>query len=396
MNILFLTSEFPTECKAGGLATYLSNIIDLLIKTTNHRVFVVTASAHNNNRLVICKELEIERVYVADIMDKTWSNSGVYLLQSYRLNKRVKKIIEAETIDVIQYSNYMAVGFFLPRGVRRICRISSDSILWREAHKKDFELRKNINNLQLEDWIEYFSIMRADKIFDPSKYVGKIIEKRVHKQVTVIESPYTRMIDKIDDSTYQERLKGKKYVLFHSTLSRVKGIHILGQCIHSLLVKYTDLFFVFAGQDFQIEMNDRLINSMTFINKVSGPYRDRVIYLGTLDRSKLYSVIDHAFCCLQISIIDNFPNSCVEAMALGKVVIATKGSGCEQLIKNGINGFLIKNNSGDALRNVLSKLLEMSDEQVQKIGECAARSIEKQLDPNRILRKLLLIYDCND
>src|ERR1051326_7456438 len=42
------------------------------------------------------------------------------------------------------------------------------------------------------------------------------------------------------------------------------------------------------------------------------------------------------------SLIDNLPNSCLEAMGLGRVVIGTKGTSFEELITDEANGFLIE------------------------------------------------------
>ncbi len=40
--------------------------------------------------------------------------------------------------------------------------------------------------------------------------------------------------------------------------------------------------------------------------------------------------------------IDNLTNTCIESMALGKVVIGTQGAIFEQLIEDGVNCFLCR------------------------------------------------------
>ncbi len=50
MHIVFVTPEFVTECRGGGLASYLSNIAKILAEH-GHAVTIVTSSRHNNDSM---------------------------------------------------------------------------------------------------------------------------------------------------------------------------------------------------------------------------------------------------------------------------------------------------------------------------------------------------------
>ncbi|HXQ33905.1 MAG TPA: glycosyltransferase, partial [Anaerolineales bacterium] len=49
------------------------------------------------------------------------------------------------------------------------------------------------------------------------------------------------------------------------------------------------------------------------------------------------------------SLIDNLPNAGLESMGLGKVVIGTTGTGFEELITDGVSGFLVPRDNPQAL-----------------------------------------------
>jgi len=72
--------------------------------------------------------------------------------------------------------------------------------------------------------------------------------------------------------------------------------------------------------------------------------------------------------------ISDIPLIVLEAMALGKSVVASKLEGIEEVIRNGENGILVEPNNVDALVNALYTLLQ--DKKLRnKIGESASLSI---------------------
>ena len=77
--------------------------------------------------------------------------------------------------------------------------------------------------------------------------------------------------------------------------------------------------------------------------------KERVICLGKLNKNQLQPVIKRSQFVVLPSIRDNLPNTCAEAMALGKVVIGTDGSSIEQFITAGYNGFLADINNAKSL-----------------------------------------------
>ena len=71
----------------------------------------------------------------------------------------------------------------------------------------------------------------------------------------------------------------------------------------------------------------------------------------------MFSIVKHARLCILPTRVDNLPNTCLEAMALGKVVISStsvQGTSVEQLIIDGYNGFL---SSVDDVESLYQKIL---------------------------------------
>ncbi|MBL4883748.1 MAG: glycosyltransferase [Planctomycetaceae bacterium] len=77
-------------------------------------------------------------------------------------------------------------------------------------------------------------------------------------------------------------------------------------------------------------------------------------------------------------------------MSFGRVVVGTYGASYDQLLDNGISGFLINPDSAE-LSTVLRKIWQMDNHQRIQIGECAKKRIEL-MHPRFLAEELLHYY----
>ena len=113
MHIVYVTPEFVTENKGGGLASYLANIAGIMT-IHGHEVTIVVASEENDDAIVWQDNIMVERV------KKPQENLLVPLrimVQSRKLHGRVKQVHCKHPIDFIQYASYEAVGLFHSRSI---------------------------------------------------------------------------------------------------------------------------------------------------------------------------------------------------------------------------------------------------------------------------------------
>ena len=123
-----------------------------------------------------------------------------------------------------------------------------------------------------------------------------------------------------------------------------------------------------------------------------GKHKDRLIYYKEQHHEKLMPVIQKADFILMPSRVENFPNACVEAMSLKKIVIAPRGISFEQLIEDGVSGFLCENaNSIDLLR-VIEKVVNLPPQKKKEIELSAGETI-KRLHPDITIKKLIDYYE---
>lgn len=393
MHILYVTCEFPGEMSMGGLATYINNIASIMCRH-GHYVTVLTLSDRGNSEYTLKNGVKVIAVelykYNGKILHKQRTRVET-IINAWHIYKKLSAYEKVHKVDIVQTANIYGVGLFRTK-VPTIVRLSSDNIIYREAETFLFDKKQFLKKFYFEDWLEYIIEKRADAVFAPGNIIGAIVSRRINKPVSIIESPFY-MDDLIEDQEiYQKELSQKKYFLTYGSLQNRKGTKVIAETMYKLLDKYKNIYFVFAGIDYNINKNGTMISAVTYLQKAAKEYKERVIYLGALSKNKLIPVIKNALACILPSRIENLSNACIEAMGLGKIVIATANSGYGQLITHKENGILFERDSMVALENAVDYFFAMSDVQKEKMEYMAQTAIER-LDAEHCYQKLMELYN---
>jgi len=386
MRIALITSEYVTESSCdGGLAGYIARIVRAL-RELGHAPVVVVAS--DRNERLLHDGIEVHRVQVNQPIIRRiewWTRHRIplgWLWQSWMLNRAVRRLEAARPFDVLHYSSYMAVALFRRSRAPAVIRLSSLQRMLHEANEKPRRLREYIAE-KLERW----ALQRGDLLFAPSKLLADRVAALTGRDVRVLESPWMLPATAPDYGLYQQHLAGKDYLLYFGTLNVLKGLPTLAKALPLILEESPDLHFVAVGK----QLDYRGTPMSDYLRECVGSHADRVHYLGKQGRSSLDPVIEHARAVVLPSRVDNLPNACIEAMAHGKVVVATDGASFEQLINDGETGLLCRIDDPDDLRDALRRLLKLTQEERQAMGERARLRI-KQLQPDIVGSQLVSLY----
>ncbi|HOQ38533.1 MAG TPA: glycosyltransferase family 4 protein [Acetivibrio sp.] len=398
MKIIYVTTEFVTEKRYGGLGSYLEKITDIFA-SRDHQV-IVTVLSKRNESFMYKKNIRVERVklseFVKAVLKLITFGSGVlykYLFwkyQSYILNRRVAEICKKDTIDIIQYASLQGTAYYRISDIPAVVRISSYAPLWRLAGRREFDFDKAVNDLKLMDYLELKAAEKADLVFGPSRLLAEVFQDKIGRPVEVIESPVSPNLGEIDDSIYQSKLAGKKYLLYFGTLNALKGLLTIADSIEDVLSKYPDLYFVLIGRASRSRCTNG-VNMADYILNKAGAHANRVIHIPFIQKPQLFAIIRHSIACVLPSRVDNLPNTCIEAMSLGKVVIGTERASFEQLITDGVNGFLSVVDSPESLKSCIDKVMSMEEAELIKMGEAARARVEK-MAPEIIYQQVYELY----
>jgi len=389
MRIVIVTNEFVTEKNFdGGISNHFYRLALGLLKMGHEPIVVVPS---NHNKVFKYNGIEVHRVKInreiINFINKvTYGSLGAmpfWIYQSWILHKEVKKINSEKKISVVQYASYMATSLFCPQDIPTVSMVASYEPILRERKGID---RPSWSQLCLE-WLENIALKRVSRLFAPSKLIASIVNKKIKRRVSVIETPFILDIKEYDESLYNNKLKDKKYLLFFGSVGYLKGAKTIADSLYQFFKTNPDFYFVFVGKDVPFK-NKSMIK---YINEKADTYKSKIIYLKPLDHEKLYPIIEHAEAVVLPSRIDNLPNACIEAMALKKIVIGTNGTSFEQLIVDNENGFLCDVDDSGGLLKLMNKVIRLDDQKKKEIGEKAYQRIQK-LHPNIVVSQLVSLY----
>lgn len=387
MNIVFVTPEYVTEKGFdGGLANYLFKISSSLVER-GHKVFVIVSS--DRNEKFVQDNINIIRVEISSnllnvikrILRGRLNRPLGWLFQSWKLNQTLRKLHQSEKIDIAQFASYTGTAFFRPSYIPSISRISSYQPLWDKA----YGINPSINSIICNN-VELYALKISNEIYGPSELISKIIENKLNRKVKIIETPFI-INKKVNSDVYTENLLGKKYLLFFGTLGELKGLKEIAEILYSLFSKYPNISFVFVGKDAGYNGSSMI----KYIFDSAREYKKNCIYLGAIKQEMLKPIIDNAEAVVLPSRIDNLPNTCIESMANGKVVIGTKGASFEQLIDDKHSGFLCEINNYESLYKAIEGVLNLSPSEKGRIERAAVKRME-QLNPTLISEQLEDFY----
>ena len=390
LRIAFATPEYVTEKHFdGGLANYIHRVARLLA-TRNHDVHVVTYSVADE------KEFDHEGVMVHRVRPgRLWAhcnratrytlaNTLHWLSLSTRVYRKLKHLHRTQPFHLIQYPNYSSCGVFAIPLLRttHVVRVSSYQPHWNAAGKQNRTV-----DLSLSERLESLQYRLTRNVFAPSNAMQSLLARTsTALDVQVIRSPFFVETNRWDHAVYDQFLKDKNYLLYFGRFQMQKGFHILAQALPRFLKQYPDAYVAMVGRDVATSLAPSMA---AFARMQCGALSSRLIMLENLPHSQLYPVIAGARLVTLPSLVDNSPNACLEAMGLGKVVIGTDGASFDELITDGVNGFLVPCNDVDALSEKLIKAWSHPD--LEQLSQ-AARNRMLAFAPEKTIDSLLNYY----
>lgn len=344
MRIAFVTTEYITNKQhlVGGLGNYLYRVAKALVSLGHdvHIIVLAENQAEFNHDEIQVHYLKLTSNRIKRGLNRLTKyripqtlNSLDFSFHAYR---KLMQLHQQQPLDIVQFPDWDACGiissFFLP--IPQVTRTSGCRAFWNE--KAGIPRSKDE---KIMEWLELLQLRQNKHIYAPSYMLKQLLADETQiNNVKVIRTPFYLETQDWDLSVYNKYLKDKKYLLFFGRLEIRKGVYILAQALPQVLEKHPDCYAAFVGLD---EPSSLAPSMKEYAFSLCSQYKERLIFIENIPHSKLYPVIAGARLVVLPSLIDNLPNACLEAMALGKPVIGTLGASFDEMLTDGETGFLV-------------------------------------------------------
>lgn len=173
-----------------------------------------------------------------------------------------------------------------------------------------------------------------------------------------------------------------KLMMWHGRMDPIKGLPILLEAHHRLLLQGERLTLLLVGDGPQREVLERECQQRGI--------QHAVVFTGF--RGDIPNLLATADLYVFPSFTEGLPNSLLEAMASGLPIVASDIAGCRDLISHGEQGLLVP--AGDATRwaDAIARLLRQRDV-AGKLGENARNAVREHWSHEQMLNAYRALYD---
>jgi glycosyltransferase involved in cell wall biosynthesis len=188
-------------------------------------------------------------------------------------------------------------------------------------------------------WLERSQTRRSAQVISPSTTLAGEVARRWRlrpESITIVPTGIRH--PRAAAGSLPEDLHDMEYVLYFGRLERRKGVDTWIDALPEVLASRPSLHAVFVGEDTGL-------GGRSFVDiarERCGEYWSRLHFLPELPQARLFPIVAAARMVVMPSRSESLANACLEAMALGRPVVATKGTGLAELITDGIDGFLVR------------------------------------------------------
>ncbi len=378
MKIIQVTQRFFPAI--GGVETHVYNIAKKLVEK-GHEVTVYTSDLLRDN----------PQIRLCNVKDKV-NGIRIRRFKAFKLLPKIEAstvmpsmitALSKEKADIIHAHGYRYFPAYLTALARHITGIP----IVLTTHSSP-ETRMPIISALYNHTVGKFVLKTTDQIISLTKmgaeYLTSIGAKS--EKISVIPNGIDSNLFSRGTDGYSFREKygiTGKIILFVGRLSKVKGLNYLIDAMPEILNEMPDAILLIVGPDFGLQMGLRRRVKQLFIEK-------KVLFTGYLPDDELVGSYAASDLFVFPSLAESFGIVLLEAMAMGKPVIATNVGVAHDLIRNGVNGFLVEPRRPDQIAKTVISLLKNGNLAI-KMGN-VNRKIASEYSWDNITQTICEVY----
>jgi glycosyltransferase involved in cell wall biosynthesis len=236
-------------------------------------------------------------------------------------------------------------------------------------------------------WLEHDQTRRSTRVISPSRTLAREVGARWGIDPETISIVPTGIhLPRADVGSVPAEFQGLDYVLYFGRLERRKGVDTWIEALPEVLAGNPSLHAVFVGED--LGMAGRPFEE--YARERCSRHWSRLHFLPSMAQARLFPIVAGSRLVVMPSRFESLANACLEAMALGRPVLATTGTGLAEMITDSIDGLLVSPEDPSALAARACAALA-DDGLLSRIGR-AARKRAADFDLETMVGHLVEVY----
>jgi glycogen synthase len=358
VRVVLVSSEYPPASRGGGIGTN-TEITAGALAARGHEVHVLT---RGDGSATVSEGVTVHALHHRWVPHAA-AERFVALRGIAAAARRLRP-------DVVQAAEWEAEAWWLSRfdRVPVVTRLATPTHVLEELN-----YGRQLGETALVRRLEREQARRSVAVYAPTRAIAERIRAEWGLDaVELIPNPVD--VDAVREQaavTPPPITLPSRFVCFFGRLERRKGIEPLAAALAEVLPRHPDVHAVLIGRD----PNDDNGALRARVETMLAPVRERVLLTGELPREQALAIVARAEVVTLPSLWESFGYVCVEAMALGRPVVASAAGGLVDIVQDG-SGRLVPPGDAAALAGVLDELLR--DERARaQLGSQASKRADR-------------------
>jgi glycosyltransferase involved in cell wall biosynthesis len=423
MHVCFISREYPPNTM-GGIGTYVVNMADVLLDA-GHKVTVVTKWHPQVGRHAGFAGPEIRRngrlnIIYLPFADEDWkldprcsgpevdalARRDIATAFGYTLAHGLLRLVDNSDIDIIEAPEYEYPAYYYQL-LRHAQDASSDARSRRvpvvvHLHSPSLSIFRENEEYIATPWQRFrclhekASVRYADAVLSPSAFLAdEVTEWAGIPRDTIHLIPYPLgkpLVAPEASPVAQNRF------LFVGRIEPRKGIFEYVEAAVRHAHKHPTAEFRFiGGPHVRTEVGDGRTTQAVVEEFIPKSVRSQFRFMSKVSRDRLAAEYASAGFCVVPSRWDNYPNTCMEPMSLGRPVLVSDRGGQAELVEDGVSGIVARGGNTprdlvEALTSALERAHAMDESTRATMGQAARDRVARVCDNDAVLSTHLHFY----
>ena len=392
MKIAFLTPEYPhpKTGSSGGIGTSIKNLaMGLLAEGCTVRVLVYAQKEEGI--------FDDNGICIQQIKNIKWKGLSWYLTRK-KLENIITTLYEDKEIDLVEATDWTGITSFIspkkcPVVIRLhgsdtyFCHLDQRPVKWvNQFHEK--RALKNANGLLS---VSKFTANTTNAVFHLDKKFSIIPNCIAMDVFTNNDINCYNNINENGINNGSVSCNNKNTILYFGSLIRKKGLLELPFIFNEVLTKKPEAKLILVGKDVPDIISGYSSTWQIMQDLFSPAAMLNVTYLGAVAYDEIKNQISTATVCVFPTFAEALPVSWIEAMALQKPIVASNIGWAQEVIDDGVNGFLVHPKDHLQYAARIIQLLDNSDLQ-KEFGLAAKIKVSEKFSSQKVALQSLLFY----